>query len=546
MSAEITDVRIPADADGVFVGGGHNALVSAAYLAKAGQKIVVLEAAPQIGGGTTTEYATLPLFKHNLHAYFVRWTPDYAVWRDLDLDRYGARSIFPAAQNAVPFDGGERALVTYNETDRSVASIGQFSKRDAEAYRLLYDEFTELTARVDTPMRFGPPIEPDLQHDILSKSKMGRRWLELDAQTPLDLVREYFEFEPLRSLILFNVSVRGYVPNLDVAGIGSIVALALSNSQGGRLIEGGTYVVARAIAAAAIDAGVTVVTNARVGSIDVKNGRATGVTLVDGRRIKAGRFVASATPAPITMLELVGGEHLDPSLRDDLANYRWLEEALFGVHWAMSGRPVFAAEQHYPDVPHALNLALGYESSDDLVAHMHAIRSAENIPTGPIHVSIPTVHDSSQAPTNHHTTFGWHFVPGPPMRGKWDTQAIGDRLTAITNTYRKYAPNLDDVTMAVTTHSPDATEARIISMRGGDRHHGSFHPENWLFNRPTPAMPGYHTPIDGLYLVGPSQHPGGSFHGQPGYNAAGVIAQDLGLNRWWQPTDPKQALSELA
>jgi phytoene dehydrogenase-like protein len=131
------------------------------------------------------------------------------------------------------------------------------------------------------------------------------------------------------------------------------------------------------------------------------------------------------------------------------------------------------------------------------------------------------------------------------MRGKWDAAAISDRLTAITDMYRKYAPNLDAVTMAVTTHSPDATEARIISMRGGDRHHGSFHPDNWLFNRPTPAMPGYHTPIEGLYLVGPSQHPGGSFHGQPGYNAAGVIAQDLGLDQWWQPTDPKQALAEL-
>ncbi|MBK5268420.1 MAG: NAD(P)/FAD-dependent oxidoreductase [Acidimicrobiia bacterium] len=546
MTHEITDIRLPADVDGVFVGGGHNALVSAAYLAKAGQKIVVLEAASRIGGGTTTEYATLPLFKHNLHAYFVRWTPDYAVWRDLDLDRYGARSIFPPVQNAVPFDGGDQALLTYNETGRSVASIAEFSKKDAEVYERLYQEFTELTARVDTPMRFGPPLDPDQQYAVLSKSKLGRRWMELDALSPLDLVRECFEFEPLRSLILFNVSVRGYVPNLDVPGIGSIVALALSNSQGGRLIEGGTFEVARAIAAAAIDAGVTVVTDARVGSIDVSNGRATGVTLIDGRSVKARKFVASATPAPITMLELVGGEHLDPSLRADLAGYRWLEEALFGVHWAMSDRPVFKAEKLHPNMPHALNLALGYESSDDLVAHMMAIRAEENTPDGPIHVSIPTVHDPSQAPASHHTTFGWHFVPGPPMRGKWGSAAIQDRLTAIATTYRKYAPNLDDVTLALTTHSPDATEARVISMRGGDRHHGSFHPDNWLFNRPTPAMPGYRTPIDGLYLCGPSQHPGGSFHGQPGYNAAGVIADDLDLDIWWHRTDPKQALTELA
>ena len=82
-------------------------------------------------------------------------------------------------------------------------------------------------------------------------------------------------------------------------------------------------------------------------------------------------------------------------------------------------------------------------------------------------------------------------------------------------------------------------------MRGGDRHHGSFHPDNWQWNRPTAQMPGYRTPIEGLYLCGASQHPGGSFHGQPGYNAAGVIAEDLGLERWWRPVDAREALAGL-
>ncbi len=544
-TSEITDFRLPEHVDGIFVGGGHNALVCAAYLAKAGLRLVVFEAAPQIGGGTTTAEATLPLFKHNLHAFFVRWTPDYAVWTDLDLDRFGVRSIYPEVQNAVPFDGGDAALVTYADIGRSVDAIARFSKKDAATYARLYGEFDALTRHIDTPMRFGAPLAPERLGEVLNRSEMGRRWMELDAQSPLDVVRNAFEFEPLRSLILFNVSVRGYVPNLDVPGIGSIVALALSNSHGGRLIEGGTFEVARAIAAAAIDAGATVMTNARVASIDVSNGRAAGVTLEDGRSLRAGKFVVSAVPAPITMLELVGGEHLDPSLRDDLAGYRWLEEALFGVHWALADRPRFTAEEHFPDVPHALNLALGYESSDDLVAHMEAIRKDEHTSDGPIHASIPTVHDPSQAPAGAHTTFGWHFVPGPPMRGAWDEAANRNRLDAIVDTYRTYAPNLDDVTLAVTTHSPDATEARISAMRGGDRHHGSFHPDNWLYNRPTAQMPGYHTPVDGLYLCGPSQHPGGSFHGQPGYNAARVVARDVGVEPWWQSRDPYEALESL-
>jgi len=538
------DVRLPERVDGVFVGGGHNSLVCAAYLARAGKSVLVLEAAGRIGGGTTTDEVTLPLFKHNLHAFFVRWTPDYVVWNDLQLDDFGVRSIYPEVQNAVPFDGGERALVTYSDLDRSLEELSRLSGRDAEAYRRLHEEFTELTRRIDTPLRFSPPLPPDELQDLLQRSPLGRRYLELDMSSPLDLVRNAFESEPLRALVLFNVAVRGYLPNLDVPGIGSIVSLALVNSHQGRLVEGGTYEVARAIANAVVAAGGRIVTGAKVSSIRVKGGRARGVELEDGRAVEAD-FVVSGAPAPITMLELVGGEHLDPALRDDLSQYRWLEEALFGVHWALADRPRFRSEAYNPDVPRALNLALGYESSHDLEEHMRAVREETHVEDGPIHVSIPTVHDPSQAPPGGHTTFGWHFVPGPSTRGKWDEGAVEERAQAIARTYATYAPNLEDATLAVATHSPDATERRIISMRGGDRHHGSFHPSNWGYGRPTALMPGYRTPIEGLYLCGASQHPGGSFHGQPGYNAAGVVAEDLGIEPWWRPADAREALRSL-
>ncbi len=545
MTSETNSVTLPDDVDGIFVGGGHNAMVCAAYLARAGLEVVVCEAGPRVGGGTTTDEITLPFFRHNLHAYFVRWTPEYAVWTDLALDRYGVRSIHPETQNAVPFDGGERALVTYSDLDRSLAEIARLSAADAETYRRLHHEFSEITRLVDTPLRFSPPLPPDELTALLQRSRLGRRYLELDGMSPLQVVRDAFESEPLRSLLLFNVSVRGYVPNLDVTGIGSIVSLALTNSHQGRLVEGGTYQVAKAIALSVLEAGGTLLTNARVAKIEVDNGRATGVELADGRRISARRFVASGAPAPITMLELVGAHHLDPGLRDDLAGYRWLEEALFGVHWALADRPRFTAESYNPDVPRALNLALGYESSDDLVRHMEAVRAERNTVDGPIHVSVPTVHDPTQAPAGRHTTFGWHFVPGPAMRGRWDETAVTERVAAMVGSYRVYAPNLDEITLALASHSPDATERRVISMRGGDRHHGSFHPDNWQWNRPTSRMPGYRTPIEGLYLCGASQHPGGSFHGQPGYDAAGVIAEDLGVDRWWRPVDARQALAGL-
>lgn len=544
LTAESVGVTLPDRVDGVFVGGGHNSLVCAAYLARAGLRVLVLEAAPRIGGGTTTDEVTLPDFKHNLHAFFVRWAPEYAVWRDLELDRYSVRSIYPPVQNAVPFDGGGRALVTYADLERSLTEIARLSPRDAETYRRLHAEFTELTRRVDTPLRFSPPLPPDELSSLLGASRLGSRYLELDAKSPLDIVCEAFESEPLRSLVLFNVAVRGYLPNLDTKGIGSIVALALPNSHQGRLVAGGTYEVARAIADSLIGAGGVIVTGARVASIEVSGGRAVAVELEDGRRVEA-TFVVSGAPAPITMLELVGPSHLDQALRDDLAGYRWLEEALFGVHWALSDRPRFESESYNPDVPKALNLALGYESSQDLLDGMEAIRAAQKVENGPIHVSLPTIHDPTQAPPGFHTTFGWHFVPGPSSRGKWDAAAVADRVEAMVGTYKTYAPNIDAATIGLASHSPDATETRVISMRGGDRHHGSFHPDNWGYARPTSMMPGYRTPIEGLYLCGASQHPGGSFHGQPGYNAAGVVAEDLGIDEWWGPRDARIALHDL-
>lgn len=542
---DLDNANIPDDIDGIFIGAGHNAMVCAAYLARAGQRILMLEAAPQLGGGTTTGEVTLPDFRHNLHAYFVRWTPEYAVWNDLDLGRYGVTSIYPEVQNAIPFDGGERALVTYADLDRSVQEIERLSKTDAAAFRTLFNDYTDLAKFVDTPLRFAAPLPTDELHERLGRSRLGREYLALDEQTPLDIVLNSFEHEALRSLVLFNVSVRGYLPNLDVKGIGSIVALALANSQGGRLVKGGTYEVAKAIAAAVTDHGGTIMTDSRVSSINVTNGRATGVTLENGRVIDGAKFVVSGAPSPITMTELVGQEHLDTGLRKELAEYRWLEEALFGMHWALSERPKFTAEAYNPDVPKALNLALGYESSADIVDHMHAIRAVEQTTHGALHASIPTLHDPTQAPDGKHTTFGWHFVPGPETRGKWNAEAVRDRSDALLSTYAKYAPNITEATLATADHSPDATERRIISMRSGDRHHGSFHPDNWGIDRPSANMPGYTTPIERLYLCGASQHPGGSFHGQPGYNAAGAVADDLGLEKWWNPADIRQVLDAL-
>lgn len=548
MAGPYAHVALPEEVDGIFIGGGHNALIAAAYLAKAGLDILVLEANHHTGGGVTTEEITLPLFKHNLHAFFVRWTSEDRVWNDLGLDDCGVRTLYPNVQNCVPFDGGDDAFLTYRDLGPTLQSIARLSKKDADAFERIQAELTELITRIDGPLRFSPPLKGEEQRALLSRSALGRRYLEVADQSALDVLLNAFESEPLRSAMLFNVSVRGYVPVLDQPGTGYVAALALVNSSGGRMIEGGSREMARALTRALYNAGGRVAVRSRVASIDVRDGRAVAVETTDGRRVRARRFIASNVPADQTLLDMVGPQHLDPSLAEDMRNHRGLEEGLWGVHYALSKRPTFTAERLHPEMPGALNFAMGYESSQDLIDEMHTVRSRLVGERTALHVSFPTVNDPTQAPAGFHTTFGWQFVASRDPEGRdriWSADDDARQIERASSTFRKYAPDFDDCVLAVAPHSPTSTGEYLTSMPRGDRHHGSFHPENWGENRPHPSLSHYRTPVDGLYLCGASQHPGGSFNGTPGFNAAGVIAEDMGVEVWWERPDPRAVLEAL-
>ncbi len=537
---------VPDEADIVFIGAGHNAMVCAAYLARAGLSALLLESQPQVGGGVTTEEVTLPLFRHNLHAFFVRLTPSFRIWRDLDLTRYGLETIFPDVQNAIPFrDGG--GIVNYRALDRSVAEIARFSPADAGRYESRFQEYREIVERVIEPLRLAPPLPPAEEADLLSRSALGRRYLALAGQSALDLCMSDFEDARLQALLLFNVAVRGYLPVMDVPGTGYVYLMALTNCHNGGCVRGGSYEAAKALAACVYDSGGMMATNARVERVIVESGRATGVELADGRVVKARKAVVSNLTAEHTLMRLVGASRLSPELARAASSYMWNSEALFGVHLALREAPRYRGADALPALDHSLNYAIGYETSADLITHMREIR-ANQIPAKPaFHAGAPTLHDPSQAPPGYHTAFAWQFVPSKPADGgpeRWTEHAesYADQIMA---QWQAYAPNLAGAVIARYVHSPVDTEWHVPSMFYGDRHHGSYHPDNFGYNRPHPFLSGYRTPIDGLYLCGAGTHPGGSFTGYPGYNAAGVIGRDLGVDLWWKPGDVRAALAGL-
>jgi phytoene dehydrogenase-like protein len=532
-------------ADVVVVGGGPNGLVCANYLASAGLEVAVVEAGPRLGGGLKTEELTLPLFRHNPHAFFMRWTPAYRLWSDLQLGDTGVRMITPDKQNALPTREG-RTLVTYTDPARTLDGIQAFDAGDARRFAAFLEESRRLSRTVIEPLRFSPPMAADEMEEALRGSADGRRFLEIARPSALDLVRELFRTEQLRALVLFASALRGYLPVLDVPGTGYVVAQAVAGLLDCALVEGGSYQLARAMATRLYQHGGWALTGDPVAEIAVRAGRARGVALASGGFVAARRAVVSNVPAALTLPRLVGREHLDRSLVETLEAYPWNGEALMGVHLALRRPPSFGDVE---DGCGALNLCLGYETSQDVERDMLEVRAGSLPSAVALHASVPTRFDPGQAPPGMHTAFGWQFVPSRPGGDDasfWSAAACDRQLAAMVDTWVRYAPNVQDAEIARAAHSPLHTQELVPSMWLGDRHHGSYHPDNYFDRRPCPELSAYRTPIDGLYLCGSSSHPGGSVNGIGGYNAAGVIAEDLGLDRWWRPVHARHVLSSLA
>jgi phytoene dehydrogenase-like protein len=538
-------LREPEAADVVVVGGGPNGLICANYLARCGLEVVVVEAAPKLGGGLSTEEVTLPLFRHNLHAFFMRWTPNYKLWNDLGLGGTGLRMIMPTKQNALPTSDG-RVLIVYNDTARTLDSFSAFDKEDATRFAETLEEATRLSTAVIEPLRFSPPLPRDEREDILNRSADGRRFLALSRASALELTKDLFENEHIRALVLFMCALRGYLPVLDAPGTGYLVPQAVAGAVNCLIAEGGSYEVTRALAEQLYARGGRALSGSRVVAIEVENGCAAGVLLEEGRRVIARRAVVSNVPAPLTLLDLVGRTHLDESLVVALEDYGWNGEALFGAHLALSAAPSFGDPD---DGAAALNLCLGYERSADVERDMEEVRAGRVPSAAALHASAPTRSDPTQAPSGMHTAFGWGFVPLRPDgrdASYWTEDASRRRLEAMVDTWIRYAPNVAGAELARAAHSPLDTFRSLPSMWQGDRHHGVYGPDNVYEHRPLDGLSQYRTPVDRLYLCGASSHPGGSVNGLAGYNAAGVVAGDLGVDLWWSPVNARDALMGLA
>lgn len=529
--------------DVLILGAGHNALVLQAYLARCGLRTLSLDRAPEPGGGLRTiDNPRLPGFTHHPHSFFHRAITHMPWFRDLELERHGVRYLQPELNVAMLLQSGQ-ALEWWTDLERTVASFAEVSPRDADTLRRWTDEFRPIVEHILIPEAQSPPLEPARRRQLLSRSRLGRRLLEVSALSPLEFVTREFEHDAIRAGLLFFNGLREV--DLRLPGFGHAIPALLASPAKAQMCVGGSGNLAKGLWHDIAEHGGEFRGAVDLRQITLREGRTCGVELASGELLSADIVVSGLNPQQ-TFLELLPAKALPADLRALAGQFEYnLLAPLFALNVALAEPPRWSAARKRPELERAFMFILGLERfgqfSDIVAAHERG-----EIPRTVAWGACPTLFDPTQAPEGRHVAFLWEKLPYA-LQGEarnWDAarEKHGQALLA---KWRSFAPNLAGAVLDSFTRSPLDTERNLPNMFGGDLLVGSFARGQIGWNRPFPGAGTYRTPIPGLYLCGGSTHPGGNVSGLCGYNAARVLAADLGRRIWWKPPDIESRLEAL-
>ncbi len=532
-------------ADAIILGAGHNGLVTAAYLARAGLRPLVLERRHVVGGACVTE-ELWPGYKVSRAAY-VAGLLRPAVVRELGLEARGLRLLprNPSSFTPVPSDPG---LLLGPDLGRSCDEIRRFSSRDAARYPA-YEAFLDRTARALEPLLDAPPPDPARirPRDLLPLARAALRGLRIGRDLPRALalllgparptLEMWFESEPLRSTLATD-AVIGAWASPSSPGTGYVLFHhVMGETLGARgvwaYVEGGMGGLSQALARAATDAGAKIRCESPVRRIRVEAGRVTGVVLEDGSEIASSLVVSNADPCQ-TLLDLVDRSAIPEELARGLQALDFRSPSL-KMNLALDRLPRFpgrtpaAPDPPRPGPEHAGTIHAG---AADLGALERCFEAAQagRLPERPmIELTLPSALDTSLAPEGRHVAS--LFVQPVPsaLEGGWDgaRDAFADRVLGLLD---EVAPGFSASVLHREVLAPPDIE-RIFGLRGGNIFHGAMSIDRLLFMRPLPGYTGYRTPVSGLWLCGAGTHPGGGVMGACGRNAAGEILRSLGRAR---------------
>jgi beta-carotene ketolase (CrtO type) len=518
--------------DAIIIGAGHNGLTCAAYLARTGLKVLVLEQYRQVGGMTLTEEITLPGFRSDLHAFGYQLANLSPVPRELDLARFGFELIRPEINYSHAFpDGG--LISNFRDVEQTVASLSRYSRQDGETWRHLFQEFLKIKPRL-TDWLNSPP--PSLAQDAatLESTPDGLGLYRFRLQSLRSWCDEWFE-APETKMFLGAFACHVNTAPADAGG-GYVAWLFASLIQdlGNNVVKGGMHNLSLALARYLESQNGEIRTGARVQRLIVERGRAVAVRLNNGEEIPVGRVVAAGLDPGQLILNLLGETAVGPEVVQKIRHYEW-GDAAFVIYLALDGPPEYQAG------PAALQSAYVHPTSRSMAffSRIYAECREGLIPAEPLMVICnDAAIDPSRAPAGKFVMkLIANNVPyaikgdatGRIKARTWDearepyADYLIDRLTATC------IPNLKRRISKRVVHSPVDMERFLLSAVHGTVTHGAMVPYQMGSMRPIPELGQYRTPVANVYLCASGSHPGPGVSMAPGRNGAHAILQDLKL-----------------
>jgi phytoene dehydrogenase-like protein len=513
---------VSAVVDIVVAGGGHNSLITAAYLAKAGYEVLVLDARPIAGGAAATEELTLPGYRFDSCSTGHTLIQPNPVLRDDELglkSEYGLEYINPDPVAHVVFPDGE-SFTHWLDLDRTCEEIARFSPHDADAYRHGLREFAEIREPLGR-YRFNPIGHVPRLDELLSDKP---RWLRRIAMSAWDVVRREYEDPHVQAYMLWQAFQTAQAVDSPGSGLLAYSIVAGRQAQSWTLPRGGSGELPRALLAVLTDHGATVLTDKRVVELELENDRCVGVVTDDGETYRARHAVVSTIHVK-SLVEMAPAD-------------AWGEDFLYGIDTFDPGISVLA--QYYATKEPPRFVAPGGTQAavsagvvgwpEDVLAAGRDVREGRLLHARWLLIATPSLVDPSRAPEGGHTVKLLSMAPWNPGEGPEQWEALKHEVAdEHFEAMRRAAPNMTrETVLGELVKSPVDVERHNAHMWHGTIHGGDRGYANDGARRPVPGWASHRMPIAGLYQTGATTHPGGSVTGGPGRNAAIVMLEDLG------------------
>ncbi|XP_066324979.1 uncharacterized protein [Miscanthus floridulus] len=542
--------------DAVVIGGGHNGLVAAAYLARAGRSVAVLERRGILGGAAVSESDLVPGFRFSRCSYLLSLLRP-AILRDLELERHGLKLLPRSPSSFTPCLDG-RYLLLGPDAELNFSEISKFSRKDAEAYPRYEEKLEQFCKLMDFVIDSAPPelrqevhfsMVDRMKHRVEKSAFWGHlfrhvmqqgqanmvEFLDLLLSPASKILNTWFESEILKATLATD-AVIGAMAGVHTPGSGYVLLHHVMGETGGQrgvwaYVEGGMGSVSSAISKAALEAGVQIVTNAEVSQVMVNktSGMVKGVALADGTVVHSPVVLSNATPYK-TFVDLVPSSVLPEDFLCAIkaADY---SSATTKINVAVDRLPQFqCCKDSNPEggPEHMGTIHIGSESMEEIDLAYREAAGGVSSKRPVIEMTIPSVLDKTISPPGQHViNLFVQYTPYKLSEGSWQDsnvrKAFAERCFSLID---EYAPGFSSSVVGYDMLTPPDLE-REFGLTGGNIFHGAMGLDSLFLMRPAKGWSDYRTPVKGLYLCGSGAHPGGGVMGAPGRNAASIVLEDL-------------------